>query len=310
MLEANMNASDSNEATVGAILYRAVAFAIPVIVISALTDFVSARQLPAELANSGMREYLRWRWITDGAFALAGAGGAFVVLRRQLPTIVAAATAGLLFAIVSIFVVSAFGALLFKFPVHPLRVVWWIAGAALFSYSFALALSANREASSRGVVAGHIVRSVPLLLVCVLISVLSSFVLWCLSVQQFHPLMILFVIPYASVGGVLFGLFVISIPAQTFEGIQTKSGIVRLIFPIAPGILAGVAACVLFGTYARWTTWGSTSAFISAAWQYGLLLDQKNILLCTALGLICGPIVWPFAVRARKRASTQIESQT
>jgi hypothetical protein len=286
------------------ILFRAVAFAIPVLLISALTTFLYARQFQDLLNDPSLAEYLRWRWARDGVLAFLGAACAFVFVRSQLPTILAAAVAGMVFECASYFIARALGVFV-RFQIEYAGTIWWFAGAALFAYAGAMATPARLESSTKVEDATGLARFIGLPLQCVLASLFLAPFLWCLSVRQFHPFMFLLAAPYASSGGFFFGLFVGAIPGQAFARIQRSSWMNRVIMPMAPGILAGVAACILAGTFMRWWTWGSTAAFISAAFQHGLLISDEVLVLCILIGMVCGPILWSLVARARHAQAVQ-----
>ena len=151
-------------------------------------------------------------------------------------------------------------------------------------------------------------RVVGLPLRCAVACIFLATALWCLWVRQFHPLMIVFAVPYAITGGLLFGLLMGAIPNPAFVRIQDSSRWNRVILPIALGIVAGVGACILYGTFGRWMSWGSTAAFVSAGFQCGLLIDNKVLVLCTVIGMICGPILWFLGARARISVSPAVEA--
>ena len=284
----------------GNILLRAAGFAAPVVIFLAITGYLGARQFEeslskdALLANQMLLEYMRLGWVRNGAFVFLGAAGAFAFLRARLPGILAATATGLVFAMTSYFVPDALSRLtLFKFSGQYVHALWWTIGAALFAYAGAMMTPAVGE-STKGEGAGNVGRFVAGAFLCALGALFLAPILWGLWLRQFHPFMFLLAAPYAGTGGLLFGLLVAAIPDSTITRIQSGSWLHRVVFPMAPGILASVAGCILAGTFMRWQTWGSTASFISATLQFGLQINDQVLLLCVVIGMICSPIIWRF----------------
>lgn len=290
--------------TIATVLLRALAFTVPVMAISALLDLRDVREMQVTMRDAtDLMEYLRWRWISNGALSFLGSACTFAIMRARLPVIFAAVIAGLVFEFASYFALKALSAaLLFQIPIEYVHASWWIAGAALFAYAAAATTVLDSERSTiTDIGRGRLV------VLSTLVSLVLFPLIWglyrILFVSLFHPLMLVsgfvFAAPYAAAGGLLFGLMVAAVPAEAVARIQGSSRANRVLFPLAPGLVAAILACIVAHTLMRSLTWNSFDAFAGALFKFGLLLNSELLLVCMLVGLVGSPILWNLTARAR-----------